>query len=54
MGAMGQGPQAAPESFGPEIAFDHTFPSPGLYKIWAQVATNEGHVVTSDFVVRVK
>ena len=39
--------------YGPEIAFHHTFPMPGLYKIWGQFKAHDGHVLTADFVVRV-
>jgi Cu+-exporting ATPase len=41
-------------TFGPEIAFHHTFPSPGLYKVWGQFQTHDGQVITADFVVRVQ
>jgi Cu+-exporting ATPase len=39
--------------YGPEIAFHHTFPTPGLYKVWGQFQTHHGEVITADFVVRV-
>ncbi len=38
--------------FGPEIAFHHTFPAPGLYKVWGQFQAHDGQVITADFVVR--
>jgi P-type Cu+ transporter len=38
--------------YGPEIVFHHTFPTPGLYKIWGEFQTRDGRVVTADFVVR--
>ena len=40
-------------TYGPEIAFHHTFPAPGLYKVWGQFKAHDGHVLTADFVVRV-
>jgi P-type Cu+ transporter len=40
-------------TYGPEIAIEHTFPAPGLYKLWGQFQTRDGQVVTADFVVRV-
>ncbi len=39
-------------AYGPEIGVHHTFPTPGLYKLWGQFQTGDGHVVTADFVVR--
>jgi Cu+-exporting ATPase len=39
-------------SFGPDITFHHTFPAPGLYKLWGQFQTSDGRVITADFVVR--
>jgi len=39
-------------TFGPVITFHHRFPAPGLYKVWGQFQTAEGHVITADFVVR--
>lgn len=44
----------ASAAYGPEIAFQHTFPRPGLYKIWGQFKTREGQVITADFVVRAR
>ena len=41
-------------TYGPEIAFHHTFPAPGLYKVWGQFLDHHGNVITSDFVVRVE
>ena len=43
----------APSSIGPEIAFQHRFPAPGLYKVWGQFQTADGQIITADFVVRV-
>ncbi|MCC7367253.1 MAG: copper-translocating P-type ATPase [Chloroflexi bacterium] len=43
----------ATSGFGPEIAVHHTFPAPGLYKLWAQLKNADGEVMTADFVVRV-
>ncbi|CAA9254738.1 MAG: Lead, cadmium, zinc and mercury transporting ATPase; Copper-translocating P-type ATPase [uncultured Chloroflexi bacterium] len=40
-------------SYGPEIAFHYTFPSASLYKVWGQFQTNDGRVVTADFVIAV-
>ncbi len=39
--------------YGPVVAFTHTFPHPGLYKMWLEVQY-QGRVVTTDFVVPVK
>ena len=39
--------------FGPEVTVHHTFPSPGLYKLWGQFKNADGDVMTADFVVRV-
>jgi Cu+-exporting ATPase len=51
-GTTSQAGAAPPDAFGPEIAFHHTFPRPGLYKVWGQFQTPGGEVVTADFVVR--
>ena len=40
-------------TYGPEIAFHHTFAAPGLYKVWGQFLDHHGQVITADFVVRV-
>jgi Cu+-exporting ATPase len=40
-------------TYGPEIAFHHTFPQPGLYKVWAQFRNHHGQVVTVDYAIRV-
>ena len=40
--------------YGPEIEFQHTFPRPGLYKIWGQFQTPDGRVITADFVISVQ
>jgi Cu+-exporting ATPase len=40
-------------TYGPEISFEHTFATPGLYKLWGQFQTRDGRVVTADFVVRI-
>jgi P-type Cu+ transporter len=40
-------------TYGPEIAFHHTFAAPGLYKVWGQFLDHHGNVITADFVVRV-
>ena len=49
-GAHADAPAAG---FGPEIAVHHTFPVPGLYKLWAQFQSASGEVITADYVVRV-
>ena len=41
-------------TYGPEIAFRHTFAAPGLYKVWGQFLDHHGQVITADFVVRVE
>ncbi|MFN8470933.1 MAG: heavy metal translocating P-type ATPase [Anaerolineae bacterium] len=51
MGAEGGG-QKAEVKYGPEIDSHYTFPAPGLYKVWGQFQTDDGHVITADFVVR--
>ncbi len=45
---------AATGPYGPEIEFHHTFPRPGLYKIWGQFQTPDGRVITADFVIDVQ
>ena len=57
-GAAGHGGEhgghgAADVTYGPEIAFHHTFTTPGLYKVWGQFLDHHGQVITADFVVRV-
>ena len=39
-------------ALGPEITFHHTFPSPGLYKVWGQFS-HDGRVITVPYVVEV-
>jgi Cu+-exporting ATPase len=48
------GHSTADGAIGPEIAFSHTFPAPGLYKLWGQFQTRGGQLITADFVVRVQ
>lgn len=50
MGSM----DAVPASFGPDITVQHTFPRPGVYKMWAQFQTHDGHIITAALVVRVR
>lgn len=50
MGSMDDSPPAA---FGPEVSFHHTFPRPGLYKVWAQFS-RAGNVITVPYVVEVR
>jgi Cu+-exporting ATPase len=38
---------------GPEINFRHTFPTPGLYKLWGQFQTDAEQVITASFTVRI-
>jgi Cu+-exporting ATPase len=45
---------ASDVTYGPDIAFHHTFPSPGLNKVWGQFLDHHGNVITADFVVRVE
>ena len=47
------GGAAQSSGYGPEIALHHTFVAPGLYKLWGQFQTNDGQVITADFVIRV-
>lgn len=42
-----------PARFGPDIAFSHTFPAAGLYKLWLQFS-HEGKVKAVAWVVEVK
>ena len=51
-GQMHHGGAATASGYGPEIAFEYTFPMPGLYKLWGQLQTHDGQVITADFVVR--
>ena len=46
------GGHGVPEAFGPGVRADHTFESPGVYKLWAQFE-REGRVLTAPFVVEV-
>jgi hypothetical protein len=50
-----QAVHAHPEAMtsGPDITFDVEFPSPGTYKLWAQVQ-RRGRVLTFPFAVRIK
>jgi hypothetical protein len=50
-----QAVHAHPEAMtsGPDITFDVEFPSPGTFKLWAQVQ-RRGRVMTFPFVVRIK
>ncbi|MBI2755964.1 MAG: copper-translocating P-type ATPase [Chloroflexi bacterium] len=52
-GMTGMGETAAQGPFGPEITFNYTFPTPGLYKVWGQFGGPDGSVITADFTVRV-
>jgi P-type Cu+ transporter len=57
VGADGKGDHSASAArgpFGPDIAFHHTFPTPGFYKAWGQFQTRDGRVLTADFVVRAR
>jgi len=44
---------AVPTAFGPQVAVEHTFAEPGLYKLWAQFS-HDGQVITVPFVVEVR
>ena len=44
----------APSPVGPEITVTHTFTKPGRYKLWAQVSTHHGVILTAPFVVSVR
>jgi uncharacterized cupredoxin-like copper-binding protein len=52
-GHTADGGHALPAAFGPEIGFEHTFPEPGFYKVWAQFG-HQGRVITAPFVVEVR
>ncbi len=49
MGSM----DTPPAAFGPEVSFHHTFPHPGLYKVWGQFSYG-GRVITVPYVVEVQ
>jgi len=49
----GHGDHGEGQTFGPRIAFTHTFQEPGLYKIWAQL-DHHGDIATVPFVVEVE
>jgi P-type Cu+ transporter len=49
----GHGDHGEGQTFGPRIAFTHTFQEPGLYKIWAQFDYH-GDIATVPFVVEVE
>jgi Cu+-exporting ATPase len=53
-GHGGHSGHSSMSTYGPEIAFEHIFPAPGLYKLWGQFRTGEGHLATADFVVRAR
>jgi hypothetical protein len=40
-------------SFGPDVVFTHTFPHPGMYRIWVEVQYR-GQVVTVPYNIRVQ
>ena len=48
----GHGIHGAAAAYGPDIGLHHTFQTPGLYKIWAQMQLADGDVITASFVVR--
>jgi Cu+-exporting ATPase len=50
----GDGGHGGPSArIGSEIAFHHSFPARGLYKVWGQFQDANGQIITADFVVRV-
>jgi hypothetical protein len=49
----GHGVHGEGQTFGPRIAFTHTFQEPGLYKIWAQF-DHHGDIVIVPFVAEVE
>ena len=51
--AHGDEDHGVPGSFGPGVRADHTFGSPGLYKLWAQFES-DGRVMSAPFVVEVR
>lgn len=42
-----------PAAFGPEVQVEHTFPTPGRYKVWVQINHND-QVMTAPFTVAVQ
>lgn len=53
MPGMSAGDPTAPSIFGPEVEFTTTFARPGLYRMWVQYSTADGHVITAPFTVQV-
>lgn len=47
------GGHGVPAEFGPQVAVEHTFAEPGLYKLWVQFR-HDGQVITAPFVVEVR
>jgi Cu+-exporting ATPase len=55
-GAMTEGGEEmeeVPASFGPQVAFTHTFDKPGPHKVWAQVE-HDGQVLTFEWVIEAR
>lgn len=48
----GMGDMATPTHYGPDLEFETTFPSMGLYKMWLQVQY-KGEIYTASFVAQV-
>ena len=44
----------APAAFGPTITASHVFTKAGIYKVWFEFQTSQGHPLVADFVVRVQ
>jgi Cu+-exporting ATPase len=42
------------QRFGPELPFHAKFSAPGLYRLWAQFETPDGHVITAPFTVHAR
>lgn len=47
------GDHAVPAAFGPEVVVEHTFPAPGLYRLWIQVNLDD-QIITAPFTIEVK
>ncbi|MFN0073908.1 MAG: hypothetical protein ACKVVP_20705, partial [Chloroflexota bacterium] len=50
----GHGASTLPNQFGPNIVFDYTFPTTGLYKIWVETRDVNARLMTASYVVFVQ
>ncbi len=54
MSHSGHHGHGAETKVGARVQFQHTFPAPGLYKIWGEFQNREGEVLRADFVVHAR